>query len=269
MEQIRAIKTQSCKPKEIWLFQDAIPKDYVIIIKDSILSQFDRVYIAEENKGVWGRFDFARKVNTKYVCIFDDDTLPGKRWLENCIIQMSIKEAVYGTIGVIFTDPKNYTKGGHFRIGWHRPNNVAREVDLVGHSWFLKREWLEYMFTDTFKFSKKYKYAAEDMSLSYACQKHGISTLVPPHPIDNMEMWGSIPSNALKIGLSPVALSLGENNIVMNQAADDLVRDGWIILKDRDTEYVKARWKDEKRYRWFLRRRNLEKKFSRVIKSEL
>jgi len=248
-EQLAAIKKQSIIPEEIWLFQDKVVGNYTITIDENLLAEFDNVYIAKENVGVWGRFDYARRAKTEYICIFDDDTIPGSRWLENCMTHMQEQEGVYGTIGVVFLDPEKYTKGGHYRIGWDRPNETTKEVDLVGHSWFLKREWLEYMFNDTAKYAK-YKYAAEDMSLSFACLKHNIHTYVPPHPPLELDFWGSQPDSAMTLGNASVALSKGKNNTVMNEAATELVNEGWNILIKRDAQYVKKGWKKEKRNRW-------------------
>lgn len=264
--QLESIRKQTIKPKEVWLFQDKIPKDYNITIDQTLLEQFDKIYIADENVGVWGRFNFAREVRTEYVCIFDDDTIPGQQWLENCYSQMQKQEGIYGTIGVIFTNPSNYTKDGHFRIGWHRPNEETKEVDLVGHSWFLKTKWLEFMFELAPKYSTKYKYAAEDMCLSYGCLLNGIHTYVPPHPIENMRFWGSQPQTALSLGVTTVALSLGNNNVVMNAAAAELVNDGWEILLNRNPQYVQTGWKKEKRYRWKARRKNVVRKISKILK---
>jgi hypothetical protein len=36
------------------------------------------------NLGVWSRFAYALNAKTKYVCVFDDDTIPGNNWLKNC-----------------------------------------------------------------------------------------------------------------------------------------------------------------------------------------
>lgn len=263
--QLEAIKNQSIKPAQIWLFQDCIPKDYNITINRDLLDKFDKMYIAKQNQGVWGRFNYARNVETEYVCIFDDDTIPGSQWLENCLNEMNKREGIYGTIGVIFTEPARYTHGGHYRIGWDRPNEDTKEVDLVGHSWFLKTAWLEYMFDLMPDYSKKYKYCGEDMSLSYACLEKGIQTYVPPHPVNNMEQWGSMPYTANSIGKSAAALSFGENKNTMNVAALEMVSNGWNILVKRRPDYVKNGLRQERRYLNKLRVRNFIRRLKRLI----
>ncbi|NBI72852.1 glycosyltransferase family 2 protein [Clostridiaceae bacterium] len=253
-KQLEAIEKQSLKPAEIWLFQDRVVKDYTITIDNGLLERFDHVQIERQNAGVWGRFQFARSARTAYVCIFDDDTIPGSRWLENCLTHMQKQRGIYGTIGIVSTSAETYVNNGHVRVGWARPNEVAREVDFVGHSWFLETQWLEYMFDGTKRY-QAFKYAAEDMTLSYACQKHGIHTYVPPHPSRDKEWWGSYPDTALQLGVSAEALSLSGNEERMERAFTALIGDGWSILLKRNPAYVAECRRDENRYR---RKRKME-----------
>lgn len=83
--QIDAIREQTLKPARILLYQDAVAVGTKVVLSEEILSQFDEYCVAEENGGVWKRFEYAaKKATAPYVCIFDDDTIPGRRWLENC-----------------------------------------------------------------------------------------------------------------------------------------------------------------------------------------
>lgn len=236
--QLNAIKKQSIQPKEIWLFQDKINQDYEVLIKEELLKEFDNFYISEENVGVWGRFEFAQMVKTKYVCIFDDDTVPGSRWLENCMENMGKEEAIYGAIGVTLFENNNYPYNRYCRVGWQRPNPMTCEVDFVGHSWFLKTQWLEFMFQKTLHM-KKYKYAAEDMSVSYAASLHGIKTYVPAHPFNNLEFWGSMPESGTILGQNSAALSSNGNAQRMFDAIRELEANGWEFLHKRNNKYVK------------------------------
>ena len=81
-------------------------------------------------------------------------------------------------------------------VGWHSANERPYEVDYVGHSWFLKKDWLVDMVES--KYMSKYKYVGEDMCLSFMCQKKEIPTVVPPHPGFDVMLWGSLP----KYGMS-------------------------------------------------------------------
>lgn len=247
-KQLEAVRSQTILPNKIVLFQDKIRSDYTVVIEDELLNLFDDFQIADKNIGVWGRFDYARRVaDTEYVCIFDDDTIPGKRWLENCCQQMQLNEGIYGTIGIVLYEQTNYPWSGYCRIGWDRPNEESKEVDFVGHSWFLKTKWLDYMFDGTEEY-RKYKYAAEDMTISFSCLKHGIPTYVPPHPRDNTDVWGSMPETAISLGASSIALSRTGNDAAMNSAVFHLLRDGWNPLFIRKKDYVLESQKNEKKY---------------------
>ena len=183
--------------------------------------------------GVWERFKFARdNAKTEYICMFDDDTIPGIHWLENCHYHMQENEGVYGTVGIVLKKPELYPYKGFFRVGWHRPYHKLARADFVGHSWFFKQEWLNYMFDRTEEF-QTFKYAAEDMCLSFKCKQHGINTYVPPHPYDDLEQWGSKPKYGLKFGQASTAISQNYDNCMnMRNALDKYMKLGWALLKN-------------------------------------
>jgi hypothetical protein len=132
-----------------------------------------------------------------YVCVFDDDTIPGERWLENCMETMKTNEGLLGTVGLIYPNPKPPHESSYyepyFRLGWPDGGNNSEpmQVDLVGHSWFFKKEWLSHMVRELP--DPKYNTCGEDMHFSYMLQKYaGIPTFVPPHPHNDKSLWGSI-----------------------------------------------------------------------------
>lgn len=264
-EQLYAIKNQTFKPDKIVLFQDKVEGDYSIHINDNLIKEFDDVRIADTNMGVWGRFEYAMQADTEYICIFDDDTIPGKRWIENCFNQMQLHEGIYGTIGIILRKNTNYPFGKYIRVGWDCPNEQTNEVDFVGHSWFIKTEWLKYMFDETGRYKKDYKYVAEDMSLSFACLKHEIHTYVPPHPVNDIDMWGSIPELALKYGSSAALSKINSNFIAMHHAIKRLLQDNWEPLYIRDSTYVNRM---KKNYNKNLRKKK-GIKMIKIIKAQI
>lgn len=168
-------------------------------IKNQTL-QVDEILVCdntEDNKGVWERFKLAQECKNELICIFDDDTIPGHKFLENCYNEMQKKEGLYGTRGLIFNNSTCYgtelVEQGIFasnykEVGWCEPNNEVKRVDYVTHSWFFKKKWLSY-FWDVDEVPLNY---GEDMNFSYQLQKEGIKTYVPPHPNDNKDMWGSL-----------------------------------------------------------------------------
>lgn len=238
-KQIDAINIQTLKPKEIILYQDGISDEYIITLLPEIKDKFDFIRVSSENGGVWKRFEFAKDMaNCPYVCLFDDDTIPGNRWIENCFKCMQDVEGVYGTVGIVMHHPKYYPYHGFVRVGWPGPLSKRVSVDFVGHSWFIKKEWLNFMFDGTENF-QEYKYVAEDMCLSVQCQRHGIKTYIPPHPCDNHDYWGSLPEFARKLGKTENAVSSNNLNYrMMNSAIAEFIDGGWKLVANEKRFYT-------------------------------
>ena len=157
--------------------------------------------ISSSNLGVWARFTFALNVDTEFAVIFDDDTIPGLQWVENCIEHSYL--GLLGTVGLIYHDRLRYMN--HTRFGWPNPNDAPVQVDIVGHCWFFRREWLSSYFRDLPPTSG-FSFFGEDIHFSYTLQKYlGIDTYVPPHPVNSYQMWGSL--NGL-LGTDSHALSM-------------------------------------------------------------
>ena len=193
-EQMEALKNQTLPPDEILLWYNN-PGDNDLINYD-IGTEIPVAY-CNYNFGVWARFYYAFNARNPYVCVFDDDTIPGKKWLENCMNTMKTHEGLLGTVGLVWPKPNPPERSSYYepyaRFGWPERgnNNEVVQVDLVGHSWFFKKEWLSHMVRELP--DPKYNTCGEDMHFSYMLQKYaGIKTYVPPHPISDKELWGSL-----------------------------------------------------------------------------
>lgn len=238
--QLDAVENQTLKPQNIFLFQDGIDDCYSINFDPKFLARFDDVQISKKNYGVWKRFEYAAKIaKSKYVCIFDDDTIPGRRWLESCIMHATQHRAVYGTNGILLKSIEEYPEDHQF-IGWLRMTPKTTQVDFVGHSWFVEREFLDWMLEKT-TYTERYKTAGEDMTLSFACQEHGIPTIVPAHPNWIRSIWGSQPETGIRFGTDAMGLSMnavGHEN--MKTAINEIHSDGWRFLYETNPHYVKS-----------------------------
>lgn len=231
--QLKAIENQTLKPKEILLYQDGTGD--TIKIPEHLKQRFNIIEISPENKGVWERFNFARKnAKSKYVCIFDDDTIPGSRWLENCMTEMLNQEGLYGAIGIV-TKNQKYNADSIKRIGWESNNEETMHVDFAGHSWFLKKDWIDYLFKNTEEL-QKYKVCAEDMTLSMKLQQHGINTYIPKQPESEPELIGSIKGQEL--GDDKQSLFVNNGWTKMSEAFDRLVNQyGFKTIQEIDKKY--------------------------------
>jgi hypothetical protein len=138
-QQIKAIQNQTIKPKEIYIWQNG---NYINI--DRYRKMNVKLIKSDENFKFHGRFAFGLLMQTEYVAIFDDDIIPGKRWLENCLKLSKEKNCIVGANG------RNYNSKKKIHVGIGPNNNkdflsTPCKADLVGHCWFFKKEWLKYM----------------------------------------------------------------------------------------------------------------------------
>jgi hypothetical protein len=222
-EQLLAIENQTIKPERIMFWQNS-DLDF------DVPSHIEHCK-SNTNYGVWSRFIYALNSDSEYICVFDDDTIPGKKWLENCLNTMKTHEGLLGTVGLIFNTKQSY--GHHFRVGWPNANMHTTKVDIVGHSWFFKREWLEVLFREKPFISGKTKLVGEDLHFSYMLQKYlNIDTYVPPHPINDRELWGSL--KAIQYGTEQHAISNDGGN--MKEMYDyylEILKQGFKITRER------------------------------------
>ncbi len=235
--QLKALENQNLKPKEIMIFQDPVNSGPPIPFPNELKERFDVIEISSKNVGVWGRFNFSEKASSPYVCVFDDDTIPGSRWLENCHTEMQKQEGLYGTNGVLMMDPPTYPKN-FISIGWKNPNKTTVEVDFVGHAWFFKKKWLPYLFMAP-QSIQDLKICGEDMSFSYELLKHlNIKTYIPPHPGRKVEFYGSIPKHGRRLGGSAAALSQSkESRQNYKKAMNILVDKGWVTVLQKNKKW--------------------------------
>jgi glycosyltransferase involved in cell wall biosynthesis len=200
-QQIESVLSQSCAVDKVLVWNNGEALD---------LSEFgDKVMVANNsnNLGVWSRFAYAVNAETEYVCVLDDDTFPAPRFFESCLRQMAVEPALLGARGLRFLSSSRYHP--FISFGWDAPNEKAEVVDIVGHAWFFKREWLATFWRELPKLSTS-RLVGEDMHFSFMLQKYlGIRTIVPPHPNSDLSIWGSDPNLAMKLGTAKEAVSQG------------------------------------------------------------
>jgi len=223
IEQIIALKKQSIPPENIIIWKNYSEGIEMPKIPDN-LNKNIIVIESSKNFGVWARFYVGLLVNSMYICVFDDDTIPGKDWFKNCLDTMNTHCGLLGTIGLRFKKGNNYS---HYpRIGWDGPNNNVEQVDIVGHSWFFKREWLSYFSIYNPDYDKMLR-CGEDIYFSFILQKHGINTYVPPHPISNTDLWGSNSQKAIQYGTDKNAISMTDGTNNFNSALNHFIKLGF------------------------------------------
>ena len=182
-EQIAAIKSQTVKPTSVWLWINACKENKKF---NPYNLGFDKVFKSDTNCKYHARFALGLLVDTEYVAFFDDDTIPGDRWFENCLSTMKETPGIMGGAGCILHSRYYFQ---HQRMGWPVKNPVTFKVDLVGHAWFLKRDHLNYMWAETpFTYDN-----GEDIQLAYLAKKYGnIDCYCPPHPEHDSRLHSSL-----------------------------------------------------------------------------
>jgi hypothetical protein len=230
IQQLEAVQNQSIPPENIIIW-----KNYVDgIVMPSIPEHLKKNVItieASKNFGVWGRFTCGLLVNSKYICVFDDDTIPGHDWFKNCVETMKTHSGLLGTIGLRFHRGTGYNIQ-HPRFGWDGKNANVEQVDIVGHAWFFEQKWLHYLW-ECYPDYDTLLVAGEDIGFSYILQKYGINTYVPPHPHNQPNLWGSNPHFACMYGSDSVATWLNGGMTKFDIALKHFINLGFVTMNNR------------------------------------
>ena len=232
--QVEALRNQTVPPKEIWVWVNYHDSNSDLVF-DFI--GVDKVFDCNHNWTFFGRFAAGLLASTEFIAIFDDDTIPGKKWLENCLNsyneleQQGYTKPILGSAGVLLNSA---IYNDHSRHGWPSQNTTTERVDLVGHAWFFAYDILNLFWRE-----KPFTWAnGEDIHFSYCAQKYGgVQTFCPPHPPEDKDLWGSL--YALELGEDAVATSwLSRFNFFSqrDQIVNEALKGGWLTCKK-----VKAR----------------------------
>lgn len=223
--QVQALRNQSVPPTEIWVWCN----DSDVALQD-VSELVDRVVVSNSNWKFWGRFALANMVRTPYICLFDDDILPQRNWLKNCLdTYRSGIDGILGGSGVLLPAAGGYSS--KHKVGWNGHHyDEATRVDLVGHAWFFRKEHLRFMWHEQPLSWEN----GEDIHLSCMAWKHaGLGTYVPPHPADDESLWSCRPDFGKRVGRTSSATfkSAGHHSV-----RDDMVnayrKNGWRIVAD-------------------------------------
>tara|TARA_A100001515_G_C4591880_1_gene216244 strand:- start:1762 stop:2520 length:759 start_codon:yes stop_codon:yes gene_type:complete len=186
--QLSHIVNQTKKPYQIWIYQNESHID--INIPDEIKNthKISVIQSKDINFKFHGRFALPLLCNTEYVAIFDDDTMPGPRWLENCLDTSKRNNCIVGANGRSMKRGFEAAQEQHMvAYGDGQPIQEEQEVDFVGHCWFFKSEWAKNIWAD-----RPYTWDnGEDIHLAASCQIYqNIKCYVPKMPHDDLSLWG-------------------------------------------------------------------------------
>ena len=189
-KQLNYILNQTKKPYQIWIYQNESHMD--INIPDKIKEKYNISLIQSKdiNFKFHGRFMLPLLCDTEYTVIFDDDTMPGEKWLENCLDTSKRNNCIVGANGR--TMKQGFEKENDQHMSAHGDGRSVEqevEVDFVGHCWFFKTEWCKNMWKDRPLSWNN----GEDIHFAAANQIYdGIKCYVPKMPSNKKSMWGDI-----------------------------------------------------------------------------
>lgn len=221
-KQIEAIKNQSVRIKSenihVWYNESGVdqplPEDKEI-----------KVYKANWNTKFWGRFTIPLLIKTPFVAMFDDDILPQKDWFKNCLETIETKETngILGGSGVIV---KGRAYIPYQKVGWNGTHSdITMRVDLVGHAWFYRQEWIKYLWYEP-PFSWE---NGEDIMFAFLAQKYGdINSFVPPHPDKDKTKWCTEHGFGMSVGSDKNASwRKGSHLEIRNKIVQYCLYNGW------------------------------------------
>jgi len=223
--QITAIRQQTVQPDEIWLWTNWHEEGEGF--KDVDLNELDVCVHSSRNFKFHGRFTLGLLARTEYVAFFDDDTIPGPKWLENCLECHNEERGIIGGVGIVLNSG---TYGDHRRVGWPTPSPDKQYADLVGHAWFMAKSSLYYLwFRDPISLDN-----GEDIQLSFFAQKFGfLPTYCPPHPPDDKDMWSSLAGDTLGVDNKSESISNGEKHLELRRSiVKTALSEGWKTINN-------------------------------------
>ena len=186
--QLRSLLAQTILPAEIYIWQNEshvnveIDKD-IFISASNMNIQIHHIHSINTNFKFHGRFTLPLLFQCDYVAIFDDDTVPGKKWFENCIRSVNTYNSIVGANGRTNIHNSNNEVG----VGDGSPVDRDTIVDFVGHCWFFRREWIHHMWS----FPAYTFVNGEDIHFAASSKiRENISCVVPMQPHSDRDLWG-------------------------------------------------------------------------------
>lgn len=170
--QIAAIKNQTVQPSQIVVWRD---------------SGLELVGQPEKTWGVWPRFVVAQFLPVETIAVFDDDTIPGPRFIENCYRTAQVTgPGVLGACGQSYVGGNRQDRLYH---GWKLPSEHIVECDIAEHAWFFPRDLL-LDWTDAPY--HQFPVTGEQYYISVIAQRRGWKTWAVAHPPKDQTWWGAI-----------------------------------------------------------------------------
>ena len=215
-EQLQAIKNQTADVSDIYVYQNESHVD-IEYLKEKY--DFKHIHSKDFNFKFHGRFTLPLLFNTEYTAIFDDDTIPNKKWLEHC------RDLCFKNRCIVGANCRNQNGFGcGLCKGKFNPEPIR--CDIVGPCWFFKTEWIHYMWKEN---PPTYD-NGEDIHFCASCKIHGgIDSYLPSQTQDNPDAWGDTKS---VLGIDEYATwRKTDHNDLRNDLYDYWIGKGWETIQ--------------------------------------
>lgn len=160
--QLAAILNQEQRPARIVVFQNG---QYQKLPTRLLRKTGIDWVINSSNTGYFGRFAWLLNADTEFVCVLDDDIIPGAQCLQNYLAQAQQLDAIIGGNGRIART--NRYLGDLVQPPDTGNRREATLVDFVGHMWVFERRLL----ADMFSIPPITTQTGEDMHLCFSAKK--------------------------------------------------------------------------------------------------
>ncbi len=161
------------------------------------------IFRCNANLGGWPRFQQALNARTKYVCILDDDTLPGPEWLEAAVARIRIAEEdpemesiCVAAAGEIFREDNSDSR---YLIGPQSPRGEEIDVDIGRQGWVFNKDLLRPFILNPPPGDGRIGW---DFHLAVNLHMQDVLTVVLPYEQGNMAKWGMLEAPSLERSLT-------------------------------------------------------------------
>jgi len=207
--QLESLLAQTLTPTDIFVWQNEAHVDVTTVLAD--FPEVKHVWARTWNSRFHGRFLLPLMIDTEFVAVADDDTIPGVGWLEYAVSQVREHNALIGSSGrdinlpeaqrldVAYWSAQSVTPG---------PANKPKLADFTGHWWVMRSAWAHHIWAAP----HPTYHTSEDTSISATLQIYGgidtvvVGTDVPDriNPEARDEITVGNGANALRSSKDPI-----------------------------------------------------------------
>lgn len=147
--------------------------------------------------GPWMRWGIAAMCNTEFVAVFDDDCLPGPRWIESAIarLQQASEHTVIAAAGMLYSSDN----ADDVRlVGPEAPPSSEVEVDVGRGAWIMRTSTARLIVAK----ARANDVLSTGIHIASVAQDQGALTIVLPYPRENHATWGMLETPVVEHSIS-------------------------------------------------------------------